>query len=306
MLRGIGILILCTQSLFGLAGNITSLTGPTQITREKERIKGDVQVPVEMYDIIETLQSRTGITFVDDTKVNITEHSKLKIDEFVYDPNTGKGKLTMKATLGTVRYASGRIAKNSRENVNVMTPTASIAVRGTDFSMSVDEVGRSLVVLLPSKDNKVGMIEVSNLAGTVVLDKAFEGTFVASAQTAPTPPVIFDIDESKIGNDLLLDEPKPVDPPQSTVQEEESEENSKGILDTDLVDEQVIERIDASKFVFIEGTTISTLKNKISEQTVFINIPRGVGATVNYFYPGGAAVAKNGTGTGINMNITQR
>ena len=306
MLRSVGLLILCTQSLFGLAGNITSLTGPTQITRATERIKGSVQGVIEMYDVIETLQSRTGITFVDDTKVSITEHSRLKIDEFVYDPDTSKGKLTMKATLGTVRYASGRIAKNSGENVNITTPTASIAVRGTDFSMSVDEMGRSLVILLPGANNKVGIIEVSNFAGTVILNKAFEGTFVVSAQTAPSPPVIFNLDENKINNDLLLEEPKPVDPPQSVPQREEKGKNSKDTLDSDLVEEQIIEQIDASKFGFVEGTTVATLKNKISGQSISINIPQGVGATVSYLYPGGSAVAKNGTGTGINMNIIQR
>ena len=44
-------------------------------------------------------------------RVDVTEHSKLVIDEFVYDPNTKTGALSIKAALGTVRYASGQIAK---------------------------------------------------------------------------------------------------------------------------------------------------------------------------------------------------
>ena len=136
---------LCSE-LLGYAGKLTEVTGPTQITRSKNKIEGKTEVGVEMNDTIETLKGKAGITFQDGTKVMCTEFSKLTIDEFVYDPSSGKGKLAMKASLGTVRYASGFIAKNSREDIKVKTPTASVSVRGTDFAMSVDELGRSLII----------------------------------------------------------------------------------------------------------------------------------------------------------------
>ena len=264
--RGVIILIL-SCNVFGAAGNITSLTGPTQITRAQNKIAGAEKTPVEMLDVIETLQSRVGITFVDETKVNITEHSKLKIDEFVYDPSTSKGKLTMKATLGTVRYASGKIAKNSRENVNITTPTASIAVRGTDFSMSVDEMGKSLVILLPGADKSVGQITVSNMAGTVILDKAFQGTVVTSAYTPPTPPVIFDIGEDSIGNDLLLDEPKPLDPPANNSDAVKEDTSKKEAIDKMYAEAEAIEKTE-SKFAFKEGANFSILKNILNGQKI--------------------------------------
>ena len=78
------------------------------------------------------------IDFIDDTRVDITAHSRLIIDDFVYDPNTGKGSLGLKASLGTIRYASGQIAKNSRQRVRIRTPSATISVRGTDFAMVID------------------------------------------------------------------------------------------------------------------------------------------------------------------------
>ena len=49
----------------------------------------------------------------------------------------------MKASLGTVRYASGQIAKRYKQNVKISTPSATIGVRGTDFIMTVDEFGGS-------------------------------------------------------------------------------------------------------------------------------------------------------------------
>jgi hypothetical protein len=54
---------------------------------------------------------------------------------------------------------------------------------------------------------KVGKIEVSTLAGVVTLDKAFEGTYVTSANMMPTPPAIINTIESKIGNSLIITRP---------------------------------------------------------------------------------------------------
>jgi hypothetical protein len=123
----------------------------------------------------------------------------------------------MKTAFGTVRYASGIIAKNSRENIKVQTPTAKISVRGTDFSMTVSEDGKSLVILLPSRPEYsatpgvVGVIEVSNAAGSVLMTQAFQATFIASMQSSPTNPVILNFqDESKINNLILVETPKPV------------------------------------------------------------------------------------------------
>lgn len=305
MLRWGAIILILSSNAFGNAGNITTVTGPTQITRAQSKIPGTERTSVEMLDVIETLQARVGITFVDETKVNITEHSKLKIDEFVYDPSTSKGKIAIKATLGTVRYASGKIAKNSRENVNVTTPTASIAVRGTDFSMSVDEMGKSLVILLPGADKSVGQIVVSNMAGTVILDQAFEGTIITSAYTAPSPPIIFDINEGNIGNDLLLDEPKPLDPPASVSDSNKEDTNRKETIEKIYAEVEVIEKTD-TKFIFKEGTTYSILENILNGQTIKITVPQSAGTTVNYSYAGGSATAKNGTGVGVNITIIQR
>lgn len=207
--------VLFCSNLFAAAGKITEVTGPTQVTRNHDKIEGKVDVGIEMDDTIETLKARAGITFEDGTRVQCTEFSKLVIDTFVYDPSSGKGKLGLKASLGTVRYASGLIAKNSRDEVKIKTPTASVAVRGTDFSLTVDEMGRSLIILLPSLAQfgppVVGSIEVSNGLGTVVMTKAYQATIVASSNVVPSAPVLLNLeDETSVNNGLLLDTPKSV------------------------------------------------------------------------------------------------
>ena len=131
-------------------GTVTEQTGPTEIKREKNVIPSAKDAGVEMQDTITTANGRAGITFKDDTKVQITEHSRLVIDNFVYDGEKKTGKLGIKMALGTIKYASGQIAKNDPQQVVVETPTATIGVRGTDFSGTVDETGKSTIILLPS------------------------------------------------------------------------------------------------------------------------------------------------------------
>ena len=72
---------------FGEIGNVTSQTKAAQITRKGNKILTEINTPVEMRDLIETLKGRANIKFVDDTRVSVTEYSKLIIDEFVYNPN---------------------------------------------------------------------------------------------------------------------------------------------------------------------------------------------------------------------------
>jgi hypothetical protein len=193
-----------------------------EVQRGKTKLSGVKGADIESMDTYVTVGCVSNITFKDDTKVKVNENSRLVIDDFVFDPKkSDAGKLALKVGMGTVRYASGQISKNNPQQVAVSTPTATIAVRGTDFSMVVDETGQSLVVLLPScKDEqeqkqyeldeqrcKIGSITVTTSAGTVTMEHPFQATFVASANILPTRPVILNTIESKINNNLLLLQP---------------------------------------------------------------------------------------------------
>ena len=209
----LGVLLLVPLSAFARVGEITKQIGQDgSISRDNDTIVTNEGVGINMNDAITTSKAKLELTFEDDTKVAITRQSKLVIDDFVYDANSGTGKLAMNVAMGTVRYASGAIARNSRENVRLRTPTATIAVRGTDFTMTVDEIGRSLVILLPTCPTPTtcftGEIEVSTDAGMVILNQAFQATVVSSADTKPTDPKIIDILERNIDNMLIISPPK--------------------------------------------------------------------------------------------------
>ena len=193
-------------------GNVDKLEGKGVIDRNQTDITLEQELPVEQYDTVKTGNGKVGILFVDDTRVDVTQHSKLIIDEFVYDPNTKKGKLNLSAKLGTIKYASGQIAKTSRQDIKITTPTATIGVRGTDFSMTIDELGGSTIILLPSCDVNgnclVGEISVESAAGQVILNQAFQATQVFVPENPPSPPVKLDLEIDMINNMLIIAKPK--------------------------------------------------------------------------------------------------
>jgi len=206
-------------------GKVTEqVNAPPTITRQNSTLTGSKGTGVEMNDAIKTQQGKVGITFEDDTKVQVNENSKLVIDDFVYDPKSKSGKLGAKIALGTVRYASGQIAKNSPQNVALNTPSATVAVRGTDFTATVEELGESTIILLPSCPNdrptrsvrdietncKTGTIEVSTDVGTVILNQPFQVTKVLSRTHPPTAPKVLNLSEMAISNLLIISPPAEV------------------------------------------------------------------------------------------------
>ena len=222
---------------------------PPTIQRDKSTLTGSKGTGVEMNDAIQTKAGKVGITFQDDTRVQVNENSKLVIDDFVYDPKSKSGKLGAKIALGTVRYASGQIAKNSPQNVNLNTPSATVAVRGTDFTATVDELGESTIILLPSCPNdrpmrtvrdieagcKTGVIEVSNDVGTVVLNQPFQVTKVQSRTQPPTPPKTLELSEMAISNLLIIS------PPKEVKQAQEEQRKMFNPLDVDFLKEKGLE-----------------------------------------------------------------
>ena len=231
-------LTILAKNSFASIGEVTLHKGNAVVDRQDGDKGIEVQKDLDIfsYDTVKTGNGKVGIQFIDQTRVDVTEHSKLLIDEFIYDPNTKTGSLSLKATLGTVRYASGQIAKNSAQNVKIKTPTATIAVRGTDFAMTIDEIGSSTIILLPSCDSDgmcyVGEISVETDAGFVIMNQAFQATTVSTPESKPLKPVILGLDENMINNLLVVSKPKEIE------QQEEKEKRLKIVanaLDIDFL-----------------------------------------------------------------------
>jgi len=252
-------LVLLPTIALAAVGKITEqVNAPPSIQRDKQTISGAKGTGVEMNDAIRTTRGKVGITFADDTKVEVNENSRLVIDDFVYDPKAKSGKLAMKVALGTVRYASGQIAHNNNQNVNINTPTATVAVRGTDFTATVDEVGASTVILLPTcpgnklpidlaKDCYTGIIDVITDGGIVTLTKPFEATKVYDRSLAPMKPVILNLSFDMLNNMLIVAPPKEI-----KKEEDKTKVDGRNALNADFLKENSLVNVldDQQKEVF--------------------------------------------------------
>jgi len=218
-------------------GDIVESTGVGGIVRNNERLSNDVGSNIILYDEARTVNGRMLIEFLDDEELALTEHTRVYIDEVYYDPNPSLSKMSIRMAQGTARFASGSGKKIKKANIQVSTPTAQIAINGTDFTTTIDELGRSLVVLLPDEDGSAsGEIVVSNEGGETFLNQPYQATMVSSMETPPTVAVtIQNITPSMINNMFIVNPPQEV---KVAIQEQAADDLDKdqGILDVDYLE----------------------------------------------------------------------
>jgi len=214
----LSLLLVATAAVADI-GSVTDVTGIAIIKRGSSSVVVSKGTLVEMNDRVEAKAGEVKIVFKDDTTVRVTASSALVIDDFVYDPKTKGGKLGLKAAEGTVRYVSGNIAHNNPNSVNIKTPTAAIAVRGTDFVMAVGETGASTVILMPTCEIEhninlkglicgSGAIDVESGGHIIHMTKPYEAAMVMNQDDAPMGPVVVDLGGAPIGNNLMITPPK--------------------------------------------------------------------------------------------------
>jgi len=178
-----------------------------------------------------------AITFLDDSTVKLTEHAELLRDEYIYDPGPYKSKMALTFRLGTPGFITGNLNRIDKQNIKLKTPTANIAIRGTDFTTTIDEIGRTLVILLPDKYGiSSGEIEVITATGSVLLNKPFQATTVDVFENAPSKPVILDLSLELIDNMLIVNPPE-----EEIIESEEVVAQKKNILDFDDLDIDYLE-----------------------------------------------------------------
>ena len=209
---------LMAQQQVANIGDISELNGVAQILRNSAINEAELKLGIQSNDEAITTNGRMAITFLDDSKVKLTEHSQLLIDEYIYDPDPSKSKMALTFALGTTRFITGNLNRIDKQNISLKTPTANISIRGTDFTATVDELGRSLVILLPDKFG--------------LSSGEFEATTVSVFESAPTKPAILDLTLDSIDNLLIINPPA-----EKEIMEEVVYTNaSDGILDFNGLD----------------------------------------------------------------------
>lgn len=219
-------------------GDIVEQSGNGFITRDKEQLENPVGTEIVLKDEAQTVNGRMKIVFLDNEVLDMTEHTYAYIDEAYYDPNPNLSKMSIKMVQGTARFTSGLGNRINKANVNVSTPTAQISIKGTDFTTTVDEIGRSLVILLPDEETgeSSGEIVVSNLGGEVTLNQPYQATVVATLDTAPTTALTINNITPNMIDNMFIVNPPPEVREQLEDDYRDDQDQDQGILDVDFLE----------------------------------------------------------------------
>src|SRR5688572_19373924 len=140
---------------------------------------------VRYQELIATERSSAAvIQFVDGTELAIGEQARVRLDAFVFDPGAA-GKLDLSLEFGALRFSTGSMAKPAYK---ISTPSATLAVRGTEFDLAVDGDGVTYLVVRHGAVEILGRNGESRQVGagqTVTVDAAGVPTQPRLAAVAP-------------------------------------------------------------------------------------------------------------------------
>lgn len=121
-------------------GQIKVAKGQVAVERKGEVLVGSVGLRLEAADTVKTgADGSVGITMSDNSLLSAGPNSILALERFDFDPTTSQGRFDTQLQRGSLAVISGRIAKASPQAMTVRTPSAALAVRGTEFVVSAGE-----------------------------------------------------------------------------------------------------------------------------------------------------------------------
>lgn len=145
----------------------------------------------------------TQILFPDSSTLNVGRNSSITIDEFVYDPNAGTGKMVASISKGVLRFVGGQISHTA--GVTVQTPVSNLGVRGGSVTIMYPippGFGAGDPNLANAKGElvigHVGTTVISNNTGSVTLQPGYATFVTGPNDPIPTPFRISDLTLSQI------------------------------------------------------------------------------------------------------------
>jgi hypothetical protein len=122
------------------AGRVKVVSGPVTIERDGRSLPASVGARVMQSDTLRTgAGGAVGVTLLDNTLLSAGPNSVLVIEQFVFNSTTHQGRLDAGLRRGTLSMVSGKLAKQSPDAVRVITPSAVLGARGTEFHVKVTE-----------------------------------------------------------------------------------------------------------------------------------------------------------------------
>ena len=130
-------------------------------------------------------EGQTQVLFVDQSTMSVGPNADMLIDQFVYDPAAGTGKLAASLTRGVFRFVGGKLSKQDNA-VTMQTPSATIGIRGGVVLVNLASSGKLEVIFAYGRG--VTITGTNGVAQTITRP-GFEVTVSApgAAPTAPAP-----------------------------------------------------------------------------------------------------------------------
>ena len=120
-------------------GNVAALKGDANILRNSKTLKIKSGIALEVKDkIVTSSQSRVQVILKDNTVVTIGPNSSFVFDAYTFGTKDNS-QVAMHIDRGFFRSVTGKIGKLAPERFKVKTVSATIGIRGTDFSALVSD-----------------------------------------------------------------------------------------------------------------------------------------------------------------------
>jgi hypothetical protein len=174
---------------------------------------------------------------------NIGDVSELRGDAKITRDQPYKAELDFNIQQNdNIETSNGRIAITFLDDSTVkLTEHSQLTIDEyiyTDFTATVDELGRSLIILLPDySGNPSGEILVTTAMGSVTLNQPYQATTTTVFESRPSSPVILDLTLDQIDNMLIVKPPK-----QNKLLTEEDASQANNVLDMDLLEFDQLEQ----------------------------------------------------------------
>ena len=136
-------LLITTANLFAsFVGTITASKGEASVLRDSNSKKANIGLKLQEKDhILTKANAKVQIIFKDETIITVGKNSDFSIEEFLFDDEEEpSAKFGMFG--GAMRAITGKIGKIAPQKFSVTTKTATIGIRGTNFTIATNDAGR--------------------------------------------------------------------------------------------------------------------------------------------------------------------
>ena len=123
--------IIASARLVEAKGEISAIDGQGQ---KRNMVDGASVYPGDTVDT--GPGARVILAFRDESRLTLGANTRFKVDSFVFDQKAPtEGRFLVSLVQGSMRALTGLIGKTNNRNVNFITPTATIGIRGTGLDM---------------------------------------------------------------------------------------------------------------------------------------------------------------------------